>query len=101
MIKYSLIRNVFVVGGLIVIIYLVFLFASGGYVQHQLDGTWISVCGTSDFMFTGNEYTHNRRTGGTFRVRGNRILFCSGSSYTISVRRLYMVMDGRYYLRRD
>jgi len=100
--KYAFIRNALAIGGLLVIIYLLFLFTSGRHMHQRLSGTWISECRRIEYAFNDSEYTLNRNSTGTFRVRGSRIIFIEyGRSYHVRVTRTYMILDGVHYLRND
>ena len=96
-----MVRNVIAIGCLIVLLCLIFTFVSGRYIQQRLDGVWVRECGSVEYVFAGNEYSHSMGDSGYFRIRGNMIYFDNGSIYNINVRRSYMVLNGIHYLRRD
>jgi hypothetical protein len=98
-VKCHFVRNAVGLSGLIVFVYLLFTFISGGYLDERLNGTWVSECGQSRYTFDGNGFTHNTRGCGVFRIRGNQIIFAeTGYSYHIRVTRTYIILDGVFYL---
>ena len=99
---YSFVRNVFAVWVFIFLIYLLYTFYSGGYVNQHLDGVWVSVCGTIEFIFDDGKYTRNGESFGEFGIRGNLITFSNGSTYSIIIRarHSYMIIDGVYFLNK-
>ena len=103
MAAYRIVKNALIIGGMIVLIYIIIVFISGRHIGYDaMQGTWVSVCGHSEYIFIGSEYTHNSGDSGSFRIRGNRIIFVgSGRAYTIRVTRTYIIINGTYYLRRN
>jgi len=101
--RYKFVRNVFVMGGLIIIIYLLYVFISGNHVNYHIQGTWVGVDCSTVYTFTGTQYAVNGTEMGTFNINGNMIQFSNGSTYLIRVRprRSYMVMNGVHYIRHD
>ena len=99
--RYKFLRNAFVIGGLIVIIYLLYIFFSGSHINNHIQGTWVGVDCSTEYVFAGTRYAVNGIDMGTFAVNGNTVQFCNGIIYTISVRRSYMVLNGIHYLRMD
>jgi len=99
--RYEFLRNALAIGGLIIIIYLLYIFFSGNQIGNRIQGTWVGVDCSTEYTFFGVRYAVNGIDMGTFRLYGNLIRFCNGNTYIINVRRLYLVMDGRYYLRRE
>jgi hypothetical protein len=99
LIKCHFVRYAICLSGIIVFVYLIFMFVSGEYLNEQLNGTWVSECGRSRYTFDGDEFTHNTRGCGVFKIRGNQIIFLeTGYSYHIRVTRTYMILDGVFYL---
>ena len=102
--KHVYVRNALVICGLIVLAYFFFMFISGRYIRDDdLYGTWVSTCRLSIITFTGMEYAYSGRSShsGTFRIRGNRIIFIeSGRSYFIRLTRTYLMIDGVHYIRK-
>lgn len=93
------VRNAMILGGFIVFIYLIFTFVSGGYMNERLNGTWVSECGRSRYIFNGVGFTHNIKGCGEFRIRGNQIIFVeTGCTYHIRVTQTYMILNGRFYM---
>ena len=98
--RYKFLRSAFVIGGMIVIIYLLYIFFSGSHINNHIQGAWVGVDFSTEYAFAGTRYAINGMDMGTFAVNGNTVQFCNGIIYTISVRRSHMVLNGIHYLRR-
>ena len=69
-----IIRNGVGITALIVLFYILFTFYSGTALYVKLEGRWVSIEYSDEYIFMDRNYSHESGTG-IFRIRGNKIIF--------------------------
>ena len=70
----NFIRNAVALAGIIVFIYILFLFHGGSRRVESIQGTWRAICMQDEITFTNKDYTRNGETR-EFSIRRNQIYF--------------------------
>jgi len=101
MINFNFIKKAFILAGLSVFIYLIYMFFSGAYIYEHLQGTWRGVDCQNVHSFVGRTHMLNNVETGMFRIRGNMLVLCNENVYHITVRarRGYIIIDGMMFLK--
>ena len=96
-----IIRNIVTIAAFIVIVYLLATFFIGVASYERIQGEWVCVITNDTYVFDGRMYIFNGVAEGTFKIQGNRILFCNGREYSLAIRRSHIAIDGRHFLKRQ
>ena len=94
-----MIRNTFAVAAMIILIYLLTRFYSGIDIYDKIQGHWVCIENSDEYIFIENEYFHGNDSG-VYRINGNKIIMDFGEEYFLNVKNEWLIINGVSYLKR-